>query len=306
MFKIFNDKNELFKLLILTSLILFSGNSVAVVTPSNVYHKVSMINAEIKLIRNELGVTKKVREPVLQINKMPVHVYIKSLELFKKVSKLQKKHGIASNPPLELPIQDINSENVLSVVDKIYDEVIRVKKQLGINQSIKEIEFYVGRTPSNVYENIWQVSYLIDGMIKPIKSTDVYENTLRVQSELSLIASYLNIALPNLVGDPQSGKTPRQVHLQGYINMHKFALLEEKLNMKAYRVPAYPKTKISSSDAYDVTNMMLAEINRIKVHLGIKQVAQYETVIGRKRPSHALAEMNLINEQVASLTGISQ
>lgn len=306
MFKIFNERNVLLNVLILISLTLFSGNSVASATPSDVYHKVSMINAEIKLIRNELGVSKEVREPVLQTNKTPAHVYIKSLELFKKVSKLQKKHDIESNSLPEIPIQDITPENVLTVTDHIYDEVIRIKKKLGINQSIKEVEFYAGRTPSNVYENIWQASYLIDGMIKAIGPTGVFENTLRVQNELKLIASHFNVDLSYISGERQSGKTPKQAHLLGYVNLHKLSLLEEKLKMKAFRVPTYPKAKISPSDVYDITNLMLAEINRIKVHLGIKQTAKIESVSGRKRPSHVWVQMNWINDQVVYLTGISQ
>jgi len=290
----------------LTSLILFSGTSAAAVTPSDVYRKVSMINAEIQLIRNELGVKKEIREPVLQIHKMPVHVYIKSIELFNKISKLQKKHGIASSAPPEVPIQTITPENVISVINRIYDEVVRIKKHLGINQSIKNIALYSGRTPSNVYENIWQASYLIDGMIKAINPTEVFENTLRVQSELNLIANHLKVELPNVLGEPQSGKTPKQVHLQGYINLHKFSLLEEQLKMEVSRVPAYPKTKISPSDVYDTTNLMLAEINRIKAHLGIKQSTKSEKVSARKRPSHVLAQMNLINDQVTFLTDVSR
>ncbi len=313
MFKIFNDKSLFSNVIIFICLSLFAGQSGAAVTPSDVYHKVSVINAELKLIRHNLGITKEVREPALQANKIPAHVYIKSLELFNKVSKLQEKHGVASKIKPEILIKDISLENVLSLIDSIHSEVIRIKNQLGINQLIKKIEFYAGRTPSNVYENVWQSSYLIDSMIKDIGSVDVLENTLRIQSELNLIASHLNVELPNVAGEPQSGKSPKQVHLQGYINLHKFSLLEEALKMKAFRVSAYPKTKVSPSDVYDTTNMMLAEINRIKFHFGIEQRAQSikqsiqsESVLGRKSPPHVLVQMNLINDQLVYLTGVSQ
>ena len=64
------------------------------VTPSDVYQQAEWAIAEINNIRLHMKVTDIPRVPGVQVNKKPLHVYAKSLEVLEKIARIQQDVGL--------------------------------------------------------------------------------------------------------------------------------------------------------------------------------------------------------------------
>ena len=71
--------------------------------------------------------------------------------------------------------------------------------------------------------------------------------------------------------------------------------------MKRFRVPAFPAGKITPSDVFDTTNLLIAELVRVKVHLGLTTPRAEVPVPEGKKPEHVLAQMQLIGTNLDQL-----
>jgi len=289
-------------LLSLCSLI-FSHSVVAEgISPSHVYQNTQRLIAEIELIRNKLGVQDKPRHPGVQVKKKPIHVYAKALEVMEKVARAQARQGLKKAEVGGIPIRKISPTEVFAISERILAELHRLKQKLNITKTISEPQFVAGKRPSDVYETMWRASYLLDGVAGEIEPSFVFRNARLILAELGQISDKLGTAKLIKLPEVIAGKKPRDVNLQSFKNMHLLARLQRKLNIEPLRAPSFPSGKITPSDVYYTTNILLAELVRIKVALGINTPRPTVTLLEGKKPADVLAQMKLIADNISVLT----
>ena len=166
------------------------------VTPSHVFQATLDLMAEIAILRDEMAIDDYPSEAELQDRRAPVHAYAKTLEVLGKVARVQRKLGVVPAAPSQIPVKEIVPADVLSAVQSITEEVRRIKSQLVIETQIDPAPFVGGKTPTLVYKNLGDASFLLDGLIgRPLTPNDVYGNVMQIHDDLSLIAAKLGASL---------------------------------------------------------------------------------------------------------------
>jgi len=271
-------------------------------TPSDVFQVTQQIVLEVQHLRSQSGATDTPRIPDVQVYKTPLHVFAKSLEVLSKVASIQQENGLSSLPEKNIPLKKITLSDVFQQAEIILQQIRTIQRAQNIGAAQDVAPLIGGKTPSNVYENLWKISFMLDALVQRITPTDVYNNAQKANAEIRDVAVHLNVNVSSQLPETDTKTKPSQVLLQGYINLHNISALEKKLGLKPFRVPSYPKGKITPSDVYDSVSMLVAEVSRIKIHLKLKNDSAAIIKAKKKKPSDVLAAMLMAEKNINALT----
>ncbi|MDE0036215.1 MAG: hypothetical protein OXU77_01495 [Gammaproteobacteria bacterium] len=239
-------------------------------TASHVDQAVQDLIAEINVLREELGVYDYPAEAERQDDRAPVHIYVKSLEVLTKLSAVQRKFGVPAAEVGRIPFKEIEPEDVLANVAYILREVRKIKAQMVIEREIEPAPLAGGKTASSVYKSLADASFLLDGLRgRPLTPDDMFRNAGYVLDEMELIAAKLKVPLDFELPEISGAKRPVDVAQQVLRATYKVINLQTRLGMDASGVPGLTLVRVTPSEVYDATNMLLAEMARIKLHLDI-------------------------------------
>ena len=277
------------------------------VTPSHVFRATEDLIAEILILREELGADDYPPEAESQEDRAPIHVYAKTLEVMSKVSRVQNRLGMDAAEVGQIPIKNVEPRDVLGSVAAILAELRKIKAQMVIERPIDAAPFVGGKTPSRVYKNLADASFLLDGLAGgPLTPNDVYLNSLYLIDELELIAAKLRAPLSLDVPGIEGRKTPKDVAQQVLRASYKMVNLQTRLGMDASSVPNLTLVRVTPSEVYDATNMLLAEMTRIKHHLSINVPRETRPEPRNKVPTDVFAQVLLIIENLDTISASAE
>ena len=265
------------------------------VTPSHVYQATLDLISEIEILRDAMGVADYPGEAEPQEDRAPIHVYAKTLEVMKKVSRVQKRLGMIPVKVGQIPVKNVVPKDVLGSVKATIEELRRIKEQLVIGERIASASFVGGKTPSLVYKNLGDASFLLDGLVgRPLTPNDVYGNVLGIHDEMELIAAKLKVVLELRPPNVEGRKKPKDVAQQVLRATYKVINLQTRLGMDASGVPNMTLVRVTPAEVFEATSVLLAEMVRIKAHLNISLPRTLRSEPRNKRPSDVFAQVLLI------------
>lgn len=265
------------------------------VTPSHVYQVTSDLISEIEILREAMGVTVYPLEAELQEDRAPVHVYSKSLEVLEKIAASQRRLGIAPARIGQIPVKDIKPGDVYNSVRNSLAEVRRIKEQLVIEDAIRPASLEGGKTPTFVYKHLSDASFLLDGLVgHPTDPNDVYNHIIYIHEEMELIAAKLRAELQLDAPVVDQRKRMREVAQQVLRATFKVINLQTRLGMDASGVPQITLVRVSPAEVFEATNILLAEMVRIKAHLDIRLPRTERALSRNKRPRDIFAQVLLL------------
>ena len=276
-------------------------------TPSEVSRAVEDLVAEIAILREELGVSDYPPQAELQEERSPVHVYAKTLEVLSKVVRAQRRFGVPEAQPSEMPFKEVNSGDVLANVEYITDEIRKIKTQMAIEGEIEPVALVGGLSLSFVYKNLADASFLLDGLGgRPLTPNDVYGNCTHILAEMGLIATELGVSLDPELPEVGEEKRPKEVAQQVLRATYKVINLQTVLGMDASGVPSLTLVRVTPSEVFDSTNMLLAEMARIKFHLGVDERRQSSAEPTGKRPMDSFALVLSIIKNLDRMSAVAR
>ena len=259
-------------------------------TPSHVFREVQDLTAEITLLRDEFGIYDYPPEAELQEDRAPVHVYAKTLEVLSKVIGVQRRFGVPAAEARQIPFKEVESGDVFANVKYIIDELRELKANMVIDREIEPATLVSGKTPSSVYKSLADASFLLDELRGgPLTPNDVYQNCTHILDEMGLVAAELNVSLDLELPDVEEQKRPKDVAQQVLRATYKMINLQTRLGMDASGVPSLTLVRVTPSEVFDSTNMLLAEMARIKLHLDIDVPRDERAEPRGKSPSDVFA-----------------
>ena len=265
------------------------------VTPSHVYQATSDLISEIEVLREAMGVTVYPLEAELQEDRAPVHVYSKSLEVLEKIAASQRRLGIAPAKIGQIPVKDIKPGDVYKSVRNSLAEVRRIKEQLVIEDAIRPAAMEGGKTPTFVYKHLSDASFLLDGLVgHPTDPNDVYNHVVYIHEEMELIAAKLRAELQLDAPVVDQRKRMKEVAQQVLRATFKVINLQTRLGMDASGVPQITLVRVSPAEVFEATNILLAEMVRIKAHLDIPLPRTERALSRNKRPRDIFAQVLLL------------
>ena len=265
------------------------------VTPSHVYQAVSDLISEIEILRDAMGVTIYPVEAEPQEDRAPIHVYSKSLEVLEKISAAQRRLGMSPAKIGQIPVKEIRPKDVYKSVQISIVELRRMKDQLVIEDAARPAPFEGGKTPSLVYEHLGDASFLLDGLVgHPTDPNDVHTHIVFLHEEMELIAAKLKVALELDAPVVEGRKRMREVAQQVLRATFKVINLQTRLGMDASGVPQMTLVRVSPAEVFEATNILLAEMVRIKAHLGIDLPRSDHAPSRNKKPQDVFAQVLLL------------
>jgi hypothetical protein len=272
------------------------------VTPSHVYQVTSDLISEIEILREEMGITVYPVEAELQEDRAPVHVYSKSLEIMEKIAAAQRRLGIDPVRIGQIPVKDIVAGDVYRSVQTCLAEVRRIKEQLVIEDPIRPAPLEGGKTPTYVYKHLGDASFLLDGLVgHPVDPNDVYNHIVFLHDEMELIAAKLKVALDLDPPVIDQRKRMKEVAQQVLRATFKVINLQTRLGMDASGVPQITLVRVSPAEVYEATNVLLAEMVRIKAHLDIRLPREEHAMARNKRPRDVFSQVLLLIRNLDTL-----
>ena len=226
--------------------------------------------AEIALLREATGEDAPVPEAEPLDDRAPVHLYVKALEVLGKVTHAQRRLGVPAGPPARIPFKTIDAPDVLDLVEHALGEVRRVKAHAGVERDSAPAAPESAGAPSALYRRLAHASFLLDALRGgPLTSADVHRHALGALDEVALIAGRLGVSVALEPQPALAGKTAVEVAQQLLRAAFKAVNLQRRLDMDASRPPAVRLEGANPARNYDLVNLLLAELARIKWHLGI-------------------------------------
>ena len=246
------------------------AGSRAAAEPSDAYSAVQDLIGEITVLREELGARDHPPEAELIEARAPVHVYAKTREVLAKVTDAQRRLGVPVGVVGRMPLEEIDATDVLANIRYTLDELRKIKTHMGIARQIVPAPPGPGTTASIIYKGLADASFLLDAVRgHPLTPDDVHRNAMAVLDEIVIIATRFDVApelQPEVVeGEKKQIDVARQILRATY----KVINLQSRLDMEASIVPAISLVRVTPSETYDAINVLLAELVRVKLHLGI-------------------------------------
>lgn len=264
-------------------------------TTDQVFQFTQDVILEIEILREELGVSDFVVEAELVEDRSPIHAYAKTLELQAKVIKMQRRFGAPLALPTEIPFKEIHPGDVAASLQGILRELRAVKAEMVIDRLIRPTPLVAGKSSSLVYQSLTEASAMLDGLVgAPLAPDDVYHNCLFILEELRLVAEEFGVSLEQNPPVVEGAKNPTEVAQQLQRATYKVIALQTRLGMDASGVPGLTLVRVSPSENYDATSMLLAEMARLKFHLDIDERGRREAGPGGRSPADVFALVLLI------------
>ena len=262
------------------------------VTPSHVFQATLDLIAEIEILREAMAGVDYPGEAELQEGRAPVHAYARALEVLEKVARTQRRLGMEAVDPGSIPVKTIVPADVLGQVQRSTEEVRKIKSQLVIEDSIDPAPLVNGKTPSLVYKNLGDASLLLNALVgRPMTPNDTFGRLEYVYDDMELIAANLQVSLnrelPTVEGRKSSGDVARLILRSSY----KIIDLQNRLGMDASHVPQLAMVRVTPAENFEVTNILLAELNRIKAHLNIDLPHDVHPIPRNKRSTDVFAHV---------------
>ena len=271
-------------------------------TPSHVYQATSDLISEIDILRDAMGVTVYPVEAEPAEDRSPIHIYAKSLEVLEKISAAQKRMGMNPAPIGQIPVKDITAKDVLLSVQNSIAEARRMKAQLVIEDEIVPEPLEGGKTASAVYEHLGDASFLLDGLVgHPTDPNDVHTHMVYLHDEMELVAAKLKVALELEPPVVNGRKRMKEVAQQVLRATFKVINLQTRLGMDASGVPQMTLVRVSPAEVFEATNILLAEMVRIKAHLGIDLPRVEHAPSRNKKPRDVFAQVLLFIRNLDAL-----
>ncbi|MCV6614820.1 MAG: hypothetical protein OIF35_07570 [Cellvibrionaceae bacterium] len=288
---------QIFWLLVITVFITLPARAV---TPNDVYFEADKAIASIKALRKAKGLPEKAREPGVQVAKTPLHVYTKTLELYEKIQRYKKSQSLPANTIPDLPSDKVSPAKPYKLLLAINSELNGIVQSKGVSIGAK-VNLQYGKTPSDVYENVWRASYLMDDLAGAISPSYVYRNLQRIQQGLLAIGQSMNMNLSVGSAEKLKGNKPADANIEAFKILYKLADLERKIGVKPSRIPTFPAGDISPSDVYDATNNILAELTKINIQKQLPVIAKGSLSSAKITPNEVVAQMLLIQKLLDQL-----
>ena len=241
-------------------------------TLADVHRAVEGLVADILLLRAASGADDAPPEAPLLEDRAPVHVYVKTLEVWGRVAEAQRRLELPAGAVGRIPPEPVDAPGLLVAVEHVREALAAVAAHAGVEPGAVPAGAEPGAapTPSALYRRLAHASVLLDALAGgPLSSGDVHRQALAALGEVAAIAGALGVTLDPEALPVKGPKRPLDVAQQLLRALYKAVNLQARLHMDASRVPSLSLERASPPGNHDLLNLLRAELARIAWHLGV-------------------------------------
>jgi len=281
-------------------LLLFStGIFAKVITPTDVYGQVMLIQAEMHDLLKHYGVEHDekgiIHRTTIKTALKPRDVWQLTYEIAIKINMLR----ISNNLPI---IEPVNMEPVLHLnPDLVYEQTQRILTEIKIFKVRKDIEalkykpkVYKNKTPLDVFNALSRISAMFDELNQSsFTPSYVFGESMRVYNDLTTVLNHLSIE-DNTVPTVRNDKaTPSDTFLVALKILEKIKQIQFSIGIGTVDFSVFKKEHPTPSDVFTMNQMILAELQTIKAYVGLNHyITPAATTYMNKTPADVDQLMN--------------
>jgi hypothetical protein len=139
------------------------------------YQKLSLLQNEIKILREYLGISQMSFSEFPVSNVSPREVYFLALTLFKKTNKLSFEQILRRTPSTKLLSSVPDEDDIFQLIQDTLKTISNIKNSLKIEESATQDD-YMNKTPTDIFKRLIFLSHEINSMLDyKTTPTDVYQ-----------------------------------------------------------------------------------------------------------------------------------
>lgn len=275
------------------------------IIPADVLARATLVNAELEIVRQELGKPVFVAPLPTISNAAPRHVIFQAKTLHKRTSLLSLE--LTGTPPsdINIPTGTIKPFHVWHTVNQSLDILNVIKIQLHISDSATEVLADEDTQPSDVFMAIAQANRTVNQLLStPVASSDVYQQiTEAIHYSANLLGRYeakIRIpAAPELVRKKQPIDVHKKLeecytHLENIARAANLNILKVDTNTSLQHLT-------SPADVYDFTSLIIAELDFLYKQDPNAPNVRKSYFPGYKTPSQAYQRASILKAQLELL-----
>ena len=184
------------------------------ILPGHVLARVQLLEAEIDLVRAEMGRPVDARGELTITGAAPREVYFEALALFRKADRFSfERIGCQGALPHSPSPCDIQPADVRNVIDAALACVRAVKHRMNIPEETAEVAVDLAAQPSDVFRAVARVSRQINVLLdNPFVPDDVFQQITLALGYAAPLLARASSSAPPVVPALQRKKRPSDVY----------------------------------------------------------------------------------------------
>ncbi|MDD9962101.1 MAG: hypothetical protein OXU70_08420, partial [Gammaproteobacteria bacterium] len=268
-----------------------------------VVEAVESLIAEINVIHTAFGISEDYADAEPQANRDPVHVYAKTLEVHHKIRQLQAQNGLTAAPPRRMSFQPVNASDAIANLEHLVQQMRGIRDELAIDGDPERAPVAADATLSTAYGRLAVASLMLDELRGgPLTPSDSFQVASAALNNMEAIAEQLDIALEVQREAPPSAE-PAKIAKDVMRSIERAIDVQAKLGMTPSTAPGVTPERVDSSQIYDLTGILVAELSRIGHHVGIEGEPRPVAESRNKTLIDVYARVLQINEGLEAFTG---
>lgn len=243
------------------------------VTPSEVYAQISHIHGEITLIKQHLRIPEDSPMPETRIKLSPRHTWQKCYEILYKLNVFRQKYSFpVTAVPSRFPTINPPTLIVYEQAVRILSEITMLKFYLGITETVPELPAFTDKTITDNYNLLDHISLEIDLLNgTTFTPSHVFAQAMRANEDINNIINTLGLQDTTLPPPKELQAKPADAFEAALQLLIEIRRLQNLANLEGVDFYAFkPNRDISPSDVFTMIGIVLAELQPLKAHLGMK------------------------------------
>ena len=261
------------KILIILSL--FCSNIFAKnITPDEIYLQVRLIQEQVHNLHKHFGIKhhhEDDEEYQIKTKLKPRISWQKTYEIMVKINILRNINNLSIVEPVGIsPLLNLPAELTYEMTERILTELKILHIRLGIKNLAKPIEIIKGKTSLDVFNGLNHVSESLDELNQVgLTPSYVFGENMRIYDDLTIILQHLNIKDTTIPPKQNSNSTVLDTFNVGMEMLLKIKQIQIKSGIAFVDFSEFRKEKVSPSDVFTITGMVIAELQTIKAYIGL-------------------------------------
>ncbi len=251
-------------------------------TPNHVFALAEYLENKLIEYRKYKNITTEVKTTPHVKKLQPKHVYQKALECLKKINNIRKNQNMGEIAVPQYPLRHITPNEVYDIVIRLDADLNIVLSKQGFKEEIyplvKDKKIYTDKTPSDVYQKISNVSYLLDSITdaEQFSPDDVFPEIQNIFDEINIITNALNIEIDKGISTKlRKDIKPADVYNLSLEVHNLVKRMQQHAGMQNIGQISIPVSgEIIPSNVFDQIRLIQAELISLKVYLGISKKAK--------------------------------
>ena len=243
-------------------------------TPNDVFALSEFILNKIAYIKNKKGIKVKTKKTTYIYGLKPIHVYVKGLEDLEKVAKIRELEGFKPSQTPSAPNTKITPSEVYELILRLDDEInlLYPNYNLTAYRDYLNKKEYNDKTPSDVYDNLWKLSYELDAILnQEYTPNETFVLAKKIENDLQEISKFFTGKKITVESHTYKNRRPSDVFVMSQNLMDSLQEIKRRGNISSAKIALPQDKSITPTTVYNALRIISGTISEIRIYYGIEE-----------------------------------